>query len=82
MMYYDGGNNNNNNNDNDNDNGGFDNGVLEFSNGGKRKGRGSGKSRTFPTERERRVHFNDRFFDLKNLIPNPTKVLTFFTLLN
>ncbi|CAA7046058.1 unnamed protein product [Microthlaspi erraticum] len=69
MMYYDGGINNN----NDNDNGGFDSGVLEFNNGGKRKGRGSGKSRTFPTERERRVHFNVRFFDLKNLIPNPTK---------
>ncbi|XP_018478258.2 transcription factor bHLH10 [Raphanus sativus] len=26
-----------------------------------------------PTERERRVHFNDRFSILKNLIPNPTK---------
>ncbi|KAF8099443.1 hypothetical protein N665_0243s0006 [Sinapis alba] len=64
MMYYEGGVNNNDNN----------NGVLEFSSGGNnRKGRGSGKSRTFPTERERRVHFNDRFFDLKNLIPNPTK---------
>ncbi|CAH8362661.1 unnamed protein product [Eruca vesicaria subsp. sativa] len=65
MMYFEGVDNNV----------GFDNGVLEFSNGGgnNRKGRGSGKSRTFPTERERRVHFNDRFFDLKNLIPNPTK---------
>ncbi|XP_022567089.2 transcription factor bHLH10 isoform X2 [Brassica napus] len=53
---------------------GFDNGVIEFSSGGNnRKGRGSGKSRTFPTERERRVHFNDRFSDLKSLIPNPTK---------
>lgn len=71
MMYYEGVNNNN--------NGGFDNGVLEFSSGGgnNRKGRGSGKSRTFPTERERRVHFNDRFSDLKSLIPNPTKVFYF-----
>ncbi|KAL0722930.1 hypothetical protein Bca4012_037529 [Brassica carinata] len=70
MMYYEGVNNN------DSNNGGFDNGVIEFSSGGNnRKGRrGSRKSRTFPTERERRVHFNDRFFDLKNLIPNPTKV--------
>ncbi|CAN7104363.1 unnamed protein product [Brassica rapa subsp. narinosa] len=64
MMYYEG----------DNNNDGFDNGVIEFSSGGNnRKGRGSGKSRTFPTERERRVHFNDRFSDLKSLIPNPTK---------
>ncbi|KAG2327645.1 hypothetical protein Bca4012_036652 [Brassica carinata] len=71
MMYYEGVNNNDNNNGT-----GFDNGVLEFSSGGNnRKGRrGSGKSRTFPTERERRVHFNDRFFDLKKLIPNPTKI--------
>ncbi|EFH55571.1 hypothetical protein ARALYDRAFT_902147 [Arabidopsis lyrata subsp. lyrata] len=44
-----------------------------FNNGVTRKGRGSRKSRTFPTERERRVHFNDRIFELKNLIPNPTK---------
>nr|VDD14366.1 unnamed protein product [Brassica rapa] len=65
MMYYEPGNNNN---------GGFESGAFEFGNGGNnRRGRGSGKSRTFPTERERRVHFNDRFFDLKNLIPNPTK---------
>lgn len=28
-----------------------------------------------PTEHERRVHFNDRFSILKNLIPNPTKVI-------
>ncbi|CAE5956686.1 unnamed protein product [Arabidopsis arenosa] len=38
-----------------------------------RKGRGSRKRKVFPTERERRVHFKDRFGDLKNLIPNPTK---------
>ncbi|KAF8108714.1 hypothetical protein N665_0104s0038 [Sinapis alba] len=62
MMYYEPGHNNNT---------GFDSGAFEF--GNNRKGRGSRKSRTFPTERERRVHFNDRFFDLKNLIPNPTK---------
>ncbi|VYS54078.1 unnamed protein product [Arabidopsis thaliana] len=37
------------------------------------EGKGSKKSRTFLTERERRALFNDRFFDLKNLIPNPTK---------
>lgn len=79
MMYFEGGNNINNNNNN---NGGFDNGILEFNTGVTRKGRGSRKSRTFPTERERRVHFNDRFFDLKNLIPNPTKVYIYtFTLL-
>ncbi|KAG7573203.1 Myc-type basic helix-loop-helix (bHLH) domain [Arabidopsis suecica] len=65
VMYFEGANNNN--------NGGFENEILEFNNGVTRKGRGSRKSRTFPTERERRVHFNDRFFDLKNLIPNPTK---------
>lgn len=70
MMYFEGGNNNN--------NGGFDNGVLEFNTGVTRKGRGSRKLRTSPTERERRVHFNDRFLDLKNLIPNPTKVLVYF----
>ncbi|KAG2308683.1 hypothetical protein Bca52824_028431 [Brassica carinata] len=65
MMYYEPEHNNNT---------GFDSGAFEFGNGGNnRRGRGSGKSRTFPTERERRVHFNDRFFDLKNLIPNPTK---------
>ncbi|XP_010475345.1 PREDICTED: transcription factor bHLH89-like [Camelina sativa] len=38
-----------------------------------RKGRGSRKRKIFPTERERRVHFKDRFGDLKKLIPNPTK---------
>ncbi|ESQ36304.1 hypothetical protein EUTSA_v100099920mg, partial [Eutrema salsugineum] len=38
-----------------------------------RKGRGSRKRKIFPTERERRVHFKDRFGDLKSLIPNPTK---------
>ncbi|WZZ54909.1 hypothetical protein YC2023_055016 [Brassica napus] len=65
MMYYEPEHNNNT---------GFESGAFEFGNGGNnRRGRGSGKSRTFPTERERRVHFNDRFFDLKNLIPNPTK---------
>ncbi|KAG2322575.1 hypothetical protein Bca4012_056657 [Brassica carinata] len=63
MMYYEPEHNNNT---------GFDSGAFEFGNN-NRKGRGSGKSRTFPTERERRVHFNDRFSDLKNLIPNPTK---------
>ncbi|CAN7065243.1 unnamed protein product [Brassica rapa subsp. trilocularis] len=42
-------------------------------NGLNRKGRGSRKRKVFPTERERRVHFKDRFGDLKNLIPNPTK---------
>lgn len=72
MMYFEGGNIKNNNNNN----GGFDNGILEFNSGVTRKARGSRKSRTFPTERERRVHFNDRFIDLKNLIPNPTKVYT------
>ncbi|CAH2059952.1 unnamed protein product [Thlaspi arvense] len=74
MMYYDGGNIiNNNSNNNNNNHGEFDNGIFEFHSGGNRKGRGSAKSRTFPTERERRVHFTDRFIDLKNLIPNPTK---------
>ncbi|XP_010457738.1 PREDICTED: transcription factor bHLH89-like [Camelina sativa] len=38
-----------------------------------RKGRGSKKRKIFPTERERRVHFKDRFGDLRSLIPNPTK---------
>jgi len=42
------------------------------------EGKGSKKSRTFLTERERRALFNDRFFDLKNLIPNPTKVRYIF----
>lgn len=41
------------------------------------KRRGSRKRKVFPTERERRVHFKDRFGDLKNLIPNPTKVYTY-----
>ncbi|KAL0740715.1 hypothetical protein Bca4012_082228 [Brassica carinata] len=63
MMYYEPEHNNNT---------GFDSGAFEFGNN-NRKGRGSGKSRIFPTERERRVQFNDRFSDLKNLIPNPTK---------
>ncbi|KAL1190672.1 Transcription factor bHLH10 [Cardamine amara subsp. amara] len=71
MMYFEGGNIiNNNNNING---GGFDNGILEFNTSVTRKARGSRKSRTFPTERERRVHFTDRFLDLKSLIPNPTK---------
>ncbi|CAN8285369.1 unnamed protein product [Cochlearia groenlandica] len=57
----------------------FENGIFEFNNNGvitrgKGGGRGgSGKSRIFPTERERRVHFTGRFFDLRKLIPNPTK---------
>ncbi|CAH8282224.1 unnamed protein product [Eruca vesicaria subsp. sativa] len=64
QMYYEPGHNNNN-------GGGFESGAFEF--GNNRRGRGSRKSRTLPTERERRVHFSDRFSDLKNLIPNPTK---------
>lgn len=43
-------------------------------NGPIRKGRAPRKRKVFPTERERRVHFKDRFGDLKSLIPNPTKV--------
>ncbi|XP_010469745.1 PREDICTED: transcription factor bHLH10-like isoform X1 [Camelina sativa] len=70
MMYFEGGHNNN-----DNNGDGFDNGVLEFNTTGvvTRKRRRSKKSNTSPTERERRVHFHDRFQDLKSLIPNPTK---------
>ncbi|XP_010414163.1 PREDICTED: transcription factor bHLH10-like [Camelina sativa] len=70
MMYFEGGHNNN-----DNNGDGFDNGVLEFNTTGvvTRKRRRSQKSNNSPTERERRVHFNDRFQDLKSLIPNPTK---------
>ncbi|VVA90164.1 unnamed protein product [Arabis nemorensis] len=45
----------------------------DLDNGLNRKGRASRKRKVFPTERERRVHFKDRFGDLKNLIPNPTK---------
>ncbi|KAL1202132.1 Transcription factor bHLH89 [Cardamine amara subsp. amara] len=48
------------------ENNNLDNGLI-------RKGRGSRKRKVFPTERERRVHFKDRFGDLKKLIPNPTK---------
>lgn len=53
----------------------YDEENNNLDNGLNRKGRGSRKRKVFPTERERRVHFKDRFGDLKNLIPNPTKVL-------
>ncbi|XP_010522155.1 PREDICTED: transcription factor bHLH10 [Tarenaya hassleriana] len=57
-----------------NNHGEFDNGILEFNTDiVNRKGQGSGKKKPFPTERERRIHFKDRFLELKHLLPSPTK---------
>lgn len=55
----------------------FANGVFEFSAdmnalGKNREGK---DSKHFATEKQRRVHFNDKFQALRKLIPNPTKVL-------
>ncbi|OMO90141.1 hypothetical protein COLO4_19335 [Corchorus olitorius] len=60
-----------------------DNGILEFTRDislpahGKGRGRGTAAAKTtkhFATERERRVHLNDRFQALRNMVPNPTKI--------
>ena len=57
----------------------FDNGVLEFirdMNGITVEG-GDGRNETpkhYATERQRRVHLNDKYLALRCLIPNPTKV--------
>ncbi|KAM7512249.1 hypothetical protein LguiB_011124 [Lonicera macranthoides] len=46
----------------------FDNGVLEF-----RRGRDGKDTKHFATERQRRVHLNDKYKALRSLVPNPTK---------
>lgn len=64
----------------DHDNG--DNGFLEFSRDISlaAAGRGKGRDKTgkttkhFATERERRVHLNDKYQALRAMVPSPTKV--------
>ncbi|VFQ75857.1 unnamed protein product [Cuscuta campestris] len=53
----------------------FENGVFELSGdlnglGKNREGKGT---KHFATERQRRVHLNDKYEALKRLVPNPTK---------
>lgn len=58
----------------------LDNGVLEFSRGMNclAKGREGKDTKHFVTERQRRVHLNDKYNALKELVPNPTKVYSMF----
>lgn len=56
----------------------FENGVLEFSKEMKPLGRGRGGNKGtkhFATERHRRIQLNGKFSALRDLVPNPTKVL-------
>ncbi|CAL0330823.1 unnamed protein product [Lupinus luteus] len=57
----------------------FENGVIELSthDGGKRRRGKSTKQFTSTTERQRRVDLGGKFDALKELIPNPSKVLFF-----
>ncbi|KAK6227685.1 Myc-type [Theobroma cacao] len=56
-----------------------DNGILEFNRGISMAGHGKGRNRPgkttkhFATERERRVHLNDKYKALRNMVPNPSK---------
>ena len=57
-----------------------DNGILEFARDIPMAGHGKGRDRAgkttkhFTTERERRVHINDKYQALRKMVPNPTKV--------
>lgn len=51
----------------------FDNGIFEFS--AVAKTRDGKETKHFTTERQRRVHFNDKFQALRIMVPNPGKVL-------
>ncbi|KAG9151075.1 hypothetical protein Leryth_002653 [Lithospermum erythrorhizon] len=55
----------------DNDGRPLTNGVFEFTSVGVKDGRKNTKP--FATEKQRRVHLNDRYAALRNLIPNPSK---------
>ncbi|XVF24237.1 hypothetical protein REPUB_Repub13aG0110400 [Reevesia pubescens] len=56
-----------------------DNGILEFTRDISMTGRGKGRDKAgkttkhFTTERERRVHLNDKYQALRTMVPNPTK---------
>ncbi|XVE99881.1 hypothetical protein REPUB_Repub03eG0239900 [Reevesia pubescens] len=56
-----------------------DNGILEFSRDismarhGKGREKGGKTTKHFATERERRVHLNDKYQVLRTMVPNPTK---------
>ncbi|XWS65755.1 hypothetical protein CRYUN_Cryun05aG0140600 [Craigia yunnanensis] len=56
-----------------------DNGILEFARDIPMAGHGIGRDRGgkttkhFATERERRVHLNDKYQALRKMVPNPTK---------
>ncbi|XVF84106.1 hypothetical protein PTKIN_Ptkin16aG0548000 [Pterospermum kingtungense] len=56
-----------------------DNGILEFTRDISMAGRGKGRDKAgkttkhFATERERRVHLNDKFQALRAMVPSPTK---------
>ncbi|XWS56813.1 hypothetical protein CRYUN_Cryun09bG0118000 [Craigia yunnanensis] len=56
-----------------------DNGILEFARDIPMAGHGKGRDRAgkttkhFTTERERRVHINDKYQALRKMVPNPTK---------
>ncbi|XP_016466432.1 transcription factor bHLH91-like [Nicotiana tabacum] len=54
----------------------FDNGIFEFSAdmNGIAKNRDIGKdTKHFATERQRRVHLNDKYKALRSMVPNPSK---------
>ncbi|XVF40835.1 hypothetical protein PTKIN_Ptkin01aG0148200 [Pterospermum kingtungense] len=58
-----------------------DNGILEFARDipmaghgkGRDRGRAAKTTKHFTTERERRVHINDKYQALRKMVPNPTK---------
>ncbi|XVE69536.1 hypothetical protein DITRI_Ditri09bG0159900 [Diplodiscus trichospermus] len=56
-----------------------DNGILEFTRDISMAGRGKGRDKAgkttkhFATERERRVHLNDKYQALRTMVPNQTK---------
>jgi hypothetical protein len=56
---------------------GFENGVLEFTTGMGCIGKGrDGETKHIATDRQKRLHMNDKFNALRSLVPNPTKVFT------
>lgn len=54
----------------------FDSGIFEFSAVAKNRD-GIKETKHFATERQRRVHLNDKFQALRNMVPNPSKVHSF-----
>ncbi|XP_060169051.1 transcription factor bHLH91-like [Lycium barbarum] len=53
----------------------FDNGIFEFSAdmNGIAKNRDGKETKHFATERQRRVHLNDKYKALRSMVPNPSK---------